>query len=623
MIKFKKLKGQGFGSFVEETKFKFNLQGLNIIIAKNGSGKTTIFNLLYWVCYGQTLKDIKDVSTWSRFRTSDWKGTLGRVKFEKPGVEYEIIRCKDYRGKILGSKGKDRLVLLSNGVNITERNKKDTQQLIDSILGYSSGLFKNTILFGQRLKRLTQESGPEKKKIFDEAFESKFIKDARDKAQLKLEGKQSEFNEANNKLTILTNQRNTTKKSYTQLLNQKLELVHDRNKRIAELLSRIVTAERVIDEYSPILLKTCQRKLYKATIELTSLANIEVEIEDLEKREFRETNLTNTIDLGIGKQDSIITSGKEKYKSVLKKCPRCGQKLNIVQIGLEKEKIQESITQAKRERKRLTNQLETQKGIVNELLSQIASKKKDKDNISNLRLTIKNLEREEKSLIVIDDNIKYDKAELIQLKEQLTYTKNKKVRINLKPTKKELTIVRTAIKKLKPKHKEIKIDIKHLRWAINDVLGNKGLKAYIFDTMLKQLNNLLKYYEQFIGYRVEFNIDFNSANKDIYTLCYIGEHPCFYEELSGAQAQLVDLATAFALNDLVTAGRPINIMLFDESMDGFDEENADIVNDLIQNKALTTNIFMISHDINLQASSNKVIRMSYNKVTGQSVMKLL
>ena len=64
-------------------------------------------------------------------------------------------------------------------------------------------------------------------------------------------------------------------------------------------------------------------------------------------------------------------------------------------------------------------------------------------------------------------------------------------------------------------------------------------------------------------------------------------------------------------------------MIFDEVFDGLDEDNEEIVYDLLNNKALSTSLFLITHNLDLQSASTKVIRMSYSKVTGQTIMKML
>ncbi len=623
MIKFKKAWGTGFGSFIEETEFKFNRPGLNIIIAKNGSGKTTIFNLLNWICYGTTLKEIKTIATKPHLRPKNWKGTLGRLKFEKNGVKYEIIRCKDWKGKLLdGAKGGDRLLIFKGGKDISPRDKKDRQLVLNEIIGYTSELFRSTILFGQKLKRLTAQSGPEKKKVFDEAFESSFIKDSRKRAEKLEELTNAEFNDIDHELGTLKIKKEAKKESYNELKTQYLKQEKEQKVQIDRIKAKIKVSKVAIKEYNAAEYMTKDRRLIKAKAELASLSNIEKDIEDLEKREFRETNLLDDLEHQLGVQNNLREGFKLKRSSILTACPRCGQKLSPEKIQKEKDTLSKSFAEAGTEIHKLVVKIEDQKVIVQALLDQIRSKNKDKDNINSIKDKIRNLEREVKSLKYKDDSFKGAKSEIKELEAQLEFWQNKEIDINLKPYEIQIGKFNKQIKKIKPRWKVLRKELKNLKWAIKDVLGNTGLKAYIFDTMLKELNELLRYYEQFIGYRVEFNIDFDSANKDIYTLCYQGENDYFYEELSGAEGQLVDIVTCFALNDLVTRDRPVNIMVFDEVMDNLDEENIDIVNDLINAKALNTNIFLISHNIDLQSSSNKIIRLHKNK-QGQTVMKLL
>ena len=188
--------------------------------------------------------------------------------------------------------------------------------------------------------------------------------------------------------------------------------------------------------------------------------------------------------------------------------------------------------------------------------------------------------------------------------------------------KKELKLLKKTGRELRTHHKTLKKEIETLNWVSNEALGNKGLKAYVFETMLDGLNNNLRYYEQYIGFRPEFRVDLDSANKDIYALVYIGEDFVDYDDLSGGQQQTVNICTAFSLYDLVAGDKPISLMVFDEIFDGLTDKNTDLVYELVREKSEGKSVYMITHNLQLQSSSDKVIRMTLDK-QGRTLLKML
>ena len=103
------------------------------------------------------------------------------------GIEYRVTRYKGY------TKMKNALILEEDGEEPENDDKISTQKRIEEILGYSYDLFKNSIIFGQKLKRLISETGPNKKKVFDDAFEVTYIPKAKKIAELKLIDHKEEF----------------------------------------------------------------------------------------------------------------------------------------------------------------------------------------------------------------------------------------------------------------------------------------------------------------------------------------------------------------------------------------------------------------------------------------------
>ena len=117
MITLQSIEIEGFGSVITPIKYKINRPGLNIISGPNGAGKSTITNALAWVGWGQLVKPRpSSIIPWPHVITEQYHGTRVLLKFQDGKNKYQIIRCNEYKGKVLGKVGGNRLIILENGM---------------------------------------------------------------------------------------------------------------------------------------------------------------------------------------------------------------------------------------------------------------------------------------------------------------------------------------------------------------------------------------------------------------------------------------------------------------------------------------------------------------------------
>ena len=175
MLTFLNLEAEGFCS-IESLHLQLNPTCTILIKAPNGKGKSTILSALVWAIYGKNLKGVSEVNTWKQVRPKDYKGTKVQVYFQKDSHTYKIVRCQKY-DEVLedGAKGKDRLIFMKDGDIVDIKGKGKIQDFINREIGLSYTLFMNSIMFGQGIKRLIQESNSDKKKIFEEVFDLEFL----------------------------------------------------------------------------------------------------------------------------------------------------------------------------------------------------------------------------------------------------------------------------------------------------------------------------------------------------------------------------------------------------------------------------------------------------------------
>lgn len=610
MIKFKKVIVEGFGSIVDRTEFKLDRPGLNIVIGKNGAGKTSFFSALRWAKDGYTLKNTKNVNTWKFYRPHTYNGTYVELRFQDDENKYKVIRCSEYKGDVLGAKGNNRLLFLINGEQSPIRDKKPLQVEINRIIGYSNDLFVNTILFGQSLKRIIEETGPNKKKVFEEAFESGFIQDGKDKADKELKLKRPQFQEVEKSRDKLKSELNSVKEIISWGKKQELEFQQNKEETIKNIQHRVSVVKSSLNSPPDDKVEIAKKKLPKLIKQYEDIN--EYLLQEMVNKEFRQdiqvTNLKGDLEDLINN----INHETDKYKGIAKRCFECGNKISKEKISEQKATMMEKIKKLRDKIPSRQTRIKDAEIELEGIKKEIASIKNNQTNSEQLRSQIKHYESVLKVHQAYLNRKEIDKEKYSDLRKELTKAEAKEFVSELPGYIKKKGVILKNLKDNKILYKGLGKEIKDLDWLVSDALGNKGLKSYIFSTMFQGLNDKLRYYEQYIGYRVEFNVDLESGNKDIYTLCYIGEHMIDYNELSGGQMKTINICTAFAMYDLVSGDKPVNLIIFDEVFDSLDAENTDLVMELIREKSVGKSVFLISHNIELQNLSDKVIRMSLN-----------
>jgi len=144
-ITFKSLEGKNFLSF-GDTLVKIDLRpGVNAIIgtnldkedSKNGAGKSSITELLYYSLYGTTLREISK---------DHIQNSLTKKRCET-SLEFDVTSnsvTETY--KIVRMLNPTKCVFLKNGQDITRSTLAKTNQLIQEIIHTSATVFQNSVI---------------------------------------------------------------------------------------------------------------------------------------------------------------------------------------------------------------------------------------------------------------------------------------------------------------------------------------------------------------------------------------------------------------------------------------------------------------------------------------------
>ena len=618
MIKFRYVEITGYGSIVGSLRYDF-LPGLNIIKADNGFGKTTIFNAWFWGLTGETLKPKSTVNTWSHLQPSDYMGTKVVNHLTNAKDKYTIIRCSNYLGKVEGAKGGNRVIVLKNGKIEPLKGVKITQAYINNLLGYSPDLFKNTIVFGQKLKRLIDEQGTNKKGILEEAFDLFFIPQAQQKAQDKRKKLMELVSPLNLKVQKLKAEITGKRELLKQAKENEKSAKDEWQQEIVDYELEIKELEREIDLKRTLNSKTDIKDLKREIhFKETDLKKLQPSIdeyyktmEEIARLSQSEIYLENTLK----KVQKSLTKSQSQSQSKIEKCPTCGTNLEKLNQKQLKDHFKNELKINQKEYDDTLDKLNIKKGLIKEAKTQLTSLKEVINKSKYIETKIKELEKSLNSstlgvshVIQLENNLHKLKGKLQKVKDKKFQKKSPAIKLTIKKLKTELS-------ELKPQYNSLSKDLEVTEWLIKDPLSNNGLKAYIFRDMVYKLNERMAYYSRFFGFRVEFEVDMDSHRKDINAFILQGNDNIIpYEDLSGGQAQFVAVIIAFSLHDIVSKGvRACNVLVMDEIFEGLSKNNIEKVSDIINSKMGDLSVNLITHRSEFNPYNGRIIKLGYDK----------
>lgn len=572
MLNFLSLYIEGFCSIVEPVTLNLNSRDITIVRGSNGKGKSSLFSALVWCIYGKSIKGISNVNTWSKVRPKDYTGTYVSVFFESDGKVYKVERCLNYSKPLSdGAKGGSRLLLWTDGSLNTDKGKVNIQSEIESVIGISHRLFISSIMFGQRIKPLISESNSDKRDIFEEAFDLGFISKAQKIAKDRLDDTTDSFNEINTKVLSLSHELDTLREAYRSLRDLEKKFIENRENAISDLneerlrlTNQLMAKQKEISENNIININrrvdkaiSRQREVKKLLSEARGIGNISVE------------ELVNTV-------SRLIR--EKKYNLAIKRLER--------------------IKKSFRDIERYTDEYE--------LIS---------DRLHKL-IDLKNrYSRVETACSELSERIVRLDVKIRKVKEEKQDGSKAKV------CKKRISKIKRDIAKLKSRYNSELNMLDNYKWLIKDPLSNTGIKAYLVDSCLERLNSILVGYSSVLGFNIEIAIDLNSARKDFYTSIERGGQVVDYRELSGGEQQLANVAMAFALNELLTNTKEVNIAFLDEVFESLSSENIEVVVSLINSIFEGKTLFLITHHDSLPISSYKTLQVENQE--GMSTYRVL
>ena len=562
MIQFGNIIIEGFCS-IPYLELNLGSKGITVIRGATGEGKTTILSALVWGAYGKNLKGKSDVNTWEKYRPKNYNGTKVEIYFGKDGKTHKITRCLKYKGEVNGAKGKDRLIYEIDAVEVSEKDKGEIQALINADLGMSYSLFMNSILFGQGMKRLIQESSSNQKDLFEEIFELEYISKARDIAKGYYTEALREYNEISQKYSSSKEKKQSIQRMLDDLKKQANHVKNDLSSRV-----------KVLEKKLSLLAKAKKENELKETV--TYKNRIEQRIQEARDNQKELLNKIND-----AKKKTRVSL--EEFIGVIIKLLKRGDIKNSLKRLMEVKKAFGDI----------------------ERLQDKCSKLADK--ISNYRDKLEELRDQEYEANKVQRDIDSTHVEIKKLLSE------KRAGVNLgliKKYKTQLSTISDKLQSIESEMEEKRAKVDNYKWVMDDPLGNRGIKAFLFESSLDILNETLESYSEVLGFSILFYVDIQGVKKDFNTQIIMDGIEVSYEELSGGQKQLVNLAMAFAMNEVMTKAKGINIAFLDEVFENLSSEYVDLVIGLIRKIYKDKTLYLISHQESLPIPNARVLTVT-------------
>ena len=591
-IKFQTLKIKNFLSVGEE-EIDLNFKsGINLLTGinkdnntRNGVGKSSIIESIFWCLFGVTIRDIKNDKI---IHNQQKKGCEVCLTFELGELEGESSKYSIKR-----QLGPSKVEVYKEDKDITLSTIPANDDFIRKLIGATPEVFNNAVIMtaNATLPFMAQKK-IDKRKFIEGVLNLNIFTDMLLKAR-------SDYNDTKKENDITCNNFINLQKNLETFENQKANEEKRKKEKIDNWNYNIEHNQKLIEE--------CKNK------DFPPLEDISNQIETLEKNKLvvskdclKNYNVTkNQILTKKSTEIAEINQLKKEKQKIIDKgntCPTCNREYCKDDIDSVKNRISEIDEEVKESELNLNdtsskllvcegNIKTAEQGIekintkIKELNKFISTIKDNQHAISKYEHEIKNFEQfineinREDSLI--DKNLEKSKKELEKVEESLKIIKNK------------LSILEDA----------------------KFILSEEGVKTYIIKKLLNILNQKLNFYLKALDAPCSCEFDelfdeklINNEGKE-----------CSYFNFSGGERKRIDVAILFMFQDILRlySGTSFSLSMYDELFDSaIDEAGIEKVLEILKKRVseYEESIYIVSHNkSSLKSGFDSIIQLEKHK----------
>ena len=568
-INFNNVKIQNFlsvGNVPVEVDFQ---RGLHIITGinkdkedrRNGVGKSTIADAIYFAVFGETLRELKKEHIINNINKKNCEVVLGATIKHFDKTEEIVIRRTLEPSKCF---------ITINGEDKTRDSISNTNAFIMQKFNCTPEIFQNCVIMTiNNTTPFMAKKKQEKRRFIEDIFNLGVFSEMLALLKTDITEKKKDFD-------IESTRYDEALRALTVLENQQDEAVRKRDEKVEKYKTRqsnnaaeIQTINTKLASFTKKSTTDLQDKITKLN---DGLKKLDTTLQTIRHQKSEKQTLISQLE----KQIKAVISGKDK-------CPSC---LRVIEDN-DKNHIEE-------EKIKLNKLIQDHEAFIDEQSikeSQIISKQSEvKQKVRAIESEIHNIALEEKDITGLNNR-------LIQLDEW-----QKMLEQDLHDLETTSTSFDDAIVEQNKKCTQLQHDLDQLKEVLSDydvakfVVSEEGVKSYIVTKILQIFNTKLAYYlgKMDANCKCEFNEYFEEKIVDT------KGKECSYFNFSGAERKSVDLACLFAFMDIRRLQGDVcfNFSIYDELFDSsLDERGVELVINILKERIEKFNesIMVISH----------------------------
>lgn len=568
----------------------------------NGAGKSSLANkAICWGLYGQTAGGVRADDVINRHSNN-----------EPSSVDIDFIGADKKKYSIHRQRNPASLSLTQGNKDLSFRHEKETQALINSLLGIDIKLYTNTNLFGQGKAEFSFLNLPpaDQKRIIEQILPLEKLSEwaANTKEAIRENSNDAikasnHINNIKNKIDLMGQHKSRLEADLNEWeLNRNREISnheYEISKRYNELIELDLDIRRTEDAIAQCMIEIEKLSSYSIVNESTKQLTLDRD------RVLKFINETNDIKRDLISQLSIIESTLPKDETV---CGSCEQLLPLEKIQDNKEKIRIEKKRIKTIEKRISIHRDRHRKLDCEL-----SRLTDLINKHELRRTItdkiKNLNHTRNELISyknrITEKISDFKGRIKKLKEE-----KRPAQDALEGVIETISSLQREEQDLRKNHSRITNRRTHLEFW-QDAYGTH-LKNLLFDRVCPFLEERTNHYLNELGnpqikvsYSTVRTLKSGDARNDFNISVESRTGGKLFDLMGGAEQQLTGLAVGLALSDLAEtqiSGRS-QLLILDEPFMSLSPENCERVVNFLSGpfRSKRSTILLISNEDYLQS----------------------
>ncbi|MDO7242234.1 AAA family ATPase [Acinetobacter baumannii] len=594
----------------------------------NGAGKSSLVDGICWALYGTTARDVSGDDVVNETAKKDCCVSL---QIEDDGKLYNITRYRKSK------KFKNALIVSSvdkAGVetNLTKGTDKETQLLVNAIVGCSADVFTSAVYAGQeRMPDLPSMTDKTLKMLIEEAAGIEVLEAAHAIARKNLNEAKLEHSEALHKVSLIDAHIANVEASLLTVEKQSLDFEITKKDRAKEHLKLCLPHLATIRECEAQLdLESPAKEIEQINEQIEQLKEIQKQhtAKSLELRKIyvdfnARVHLAKVEKQNIEKLKAEIANSQSLVGTPCNECGKqyCAEDLHDAIQAREtllKSKIKQNneiILKAREideQRKNLEAEISELEDQLKQLPTLQAKLEKLKQDAQAQSLAKERKKIAEEAVARIKAESREKLNEVSPFVAQLKDLNDKKVKY-LKAREDKQKAADSALEK-----------VELANMAVN-IFGPAGVRAHILDTVTPFLNSRTS---EYLGALSDGNIHATWSTlsatakgelKEKFSITVANDSGgSSFKKLSGGEKRKVRLATALALQDLVMsrATKPINLWIADEIDYALDESGLERLMVVLDRKARERGtVLIISHQSGLKDWVDLVIEVTKKEGT--------